>query len=271
MAKKAPAHHGGAWKVAYADFVTAMMALFMVLWISAQDEDILIATSEYFQKPFQTPMDATSGVLPFNSKKSSTSSGKESGADKKEDRNSDIQVTFLNSVAAEFYRLLQIDQDLESKPLDVQITSDGLRVILYDRTKRPIFNRDSAELTEWGNFVLQNLAWIVDRHKFLVTVDGHARITPTAKRPGFGSWELSAGRANAARDRLEHYAVDPALIDRITGFGETRPLDGEPPASEAHQRITLNLTLAGMKSPAKKEGTLVETPVAPAAKPIPTS
>ena len=65
MSKKG--HHGGAWKVAYADFVTAMMALFMVLWISAQDNKILIATSQYFQNPFHSPMEATSGILPFNS------------------------------------------------------------------------------------------------------------------------------------------------------------------------------------------------------------
>src|SRR3984893_14858648 len=59
-------HHGGAWKVAYADFVTAMMALFMVLWISAQDKEILIATSKYFQSPFKSPTDRSSGVLENN-------------------------------------------------------------------------------------------------------------------------------------------------------------------------------------------------------------
>src|SRR5689334_23513360 len=94
---------GGAWKVAYADFVTAMMALFMVLWISAQDKEILIATSEYFQNPFRSPMDATSGVLPFNNNKTANSSGSEKGSES--DRNKQIQMTFLNSVAADFYRL----------------------------------------------------------------------------------------------------------------------------------------------------------------------
>src|SRR3954470_1195145 len=99
MAKKpAAAHHGGAWKVAYADFVTAMMALFMVLWISAQDEKILIATSKYFQNPFRSPMSATSGVLPFNSNKTSQSSGKDSGSEKEQDRSKQITLTFLNSV-----------------------------------------------------------------------------------------------------------------------------------------------------------------------------
>src|SRR3954469_166906 len=98
--KKAQAHHGGAWKVAYADFVTAMMALFMVLWISAQDEKILIATSRYFQNPFHSAMSANSGVMPFNSNKSSKTSGREDGSEKEVERDKQIQLTFLNSVAA---------------------------------------------------------------------------------------------------------------------------------------------------------------------------
>ncbi len=87
---------GGAWKVAYADFVTAMMALFMVLWISAQDEKILIATSKYFQNPFTSPVNATNGVMPFNSSKSSQSQGKDQGSEKENDRPKQIQLTFLN-------------------------------------------------------------------------------------------------------------------------------------------------------------------------------
>ena len=76
MARKKPsAHHGGAWKVAYADFVTAMMALFMVLWICSQDKEILIATSRYFQSPFKSPLDAKSGLLQFDSNKPANSTG----------------------------------------------------------------------------------------------------------------------------------------------------------------------------------------------------
>src|SRR5215207_6919902 len=105
---------GGAWKVAYADFVTAMMALFMVLWISAQDKEILIATSEYFQNPFKSPMDASSGVMPFNSNKLSQNKGNGSGAEG-QDRNKQVQTTFLNSVAADFYRLLHLDESAETK------------------------------------------------------------------------------------------------------------------------------------------------------------
>lgn len=260
---------GGAWKVAYADFVTAMMALFMVLWISAQDKEILIATSQYFQNPFRSPMDATSGVLPFNNNKTSQSQGKEQGSEKEQDRNKQIQMTFLNSVAADFYRLLHLDQNLEGKPIDIQVTTDGLRVTLFDRAKHPLFNGNTAELTEWGTFVLQNMAWTIDRHRFNVTIDGHTRANLPRLRDNYGSWELSTDRALTARRVLEHYAVDPKLFERVTGYGDLRPLDGEPPDSESNQRITLSLTLTAKSR--FKENKLVDqpVPVAEAAKPTP--
>lgn len=259
MAKKAAAHHGGAWKVAYADFVTAMMALFMVLWISAQDEKILIATSRYFQNPFSSPMNATSGVLPFNSNKMTQSEGSESGSEKEADKSRQITMTFLNSVAADFHRLLHLDENFADKPIEIQVTSDGLRVTLYDRTRQPLFVDDTTEFTEWGKFVLQNMAWTIDRHKFQVTIDGHTRSHLQLKRENYTSWELSADRANAARRMIEHYAVDPKLIERINAYGDTKPLQGEAPDAQANQRVTLNLTLTAKNR--FKDATLVDKPV----------
>ena len=243
MAKKKEAHHGGAWKVAFADFMTAMMALFLVLWISAQDEKILIATSQYFQNPFNSPMDNTSGVMPFNSNKSTTSAGKDTGSEKEMDRNKQIEMTFLNSVAADFYRLLHLDQSMEDKPIDIQVTSDGLRVTLFDRAKRPLFVKDTTEFTEWGRYVMQSLAWTIERHKFRVSIDGHTSQTSAGKSPDYSAWELSADRANAARRSLVHYAIDEKTIERVTGYAGTRPLPGEKPDAEANERVTLSLTL----------------------------
>jgi chemotaxis protein MotB len=243
MAKKKEAHHGGAWKVAFADFMTAMMALFLVLWISAQDEKILIATSQYFQNPFNSPMDNTSGVMPFNSNKSTTSIGKDSGDAKEMDRNKQIEMTFLTSVAADFYRLLHLDQNLEDKPIDIQVTSDGLRVTLFDRAKRPIFVPDTTEFTEWGRYVMQSLAWMIERHHFRVSIDGHTSQHSHGKSPDYSAWELSADRANAARRSLVHYAIDEKTIERVTGYAATRPLPGEKPEAEANERVTLSLTL----------------------------
>jgi len=243
MAKKKEAHHGGAWKVAFADFMTAMMALFLVLWISAQDEKILIATSQYFQNPFNSPMDNTSGVMPFNSNKSTTSVGKDAGDAKEIDKKKQIEMTFLNSVAADFYRLLHLDQSLEDKPIDIQVTSDGLRVTLFDRAKRPLFVPDTTDFTEWGRYVMQSLAWTIERHHFRVSIDGHTSQHGPAKSPDYSAWELSADRANAARRSLVHYAIDEKTIERVTGYAATRPLPGETPDAEANERVTLSLTL----------------------------
>lgn len=255
---------GGAWKVAYADFVTAMMALFMVLWISAQEKEILISTSQYFQNPFRSPLEASSGVMPFNSNKTSQNSGKEYGNEKDApDRTKHIQMTFLNSVAADFYRLLHLDENLEAKPIDIQVTTDGLRVTLFDRAKRPLFVNESTQLTEWGSLVLQSLAWTIDRHQFKVTIDGHTRTAPIEDgaevRKDYSGWELSADRANAARRVLVHYAVEPKLIERVTGYSDTKPMADEPPESEAHQRVTLNLTLTAKNR--FKDNTLVDKAV----------
>lgn len=239
---------GGAWKVAYADFVTAMMALFMVLWISAQDKKILIATSRYFQNPFSSPMEDHSGIMPFNDANQESSSKQKndedaSGKEKPSNQDKQIQLSFLNSVAADFYRLLHLDQNLDQKPIDIQVTSDGLRVTVFDRAKRPVFVDDSTELTEWGRFVLQSLAWMIDRYHFRVTIDGHTRGERVLKNEDYSSWELSADRANAARRSLVLYAVEADQIERVTGYADTRPLEGEPVSSEANQRITLSLTL----------------------------
>jgi chemotaxis protein MotB len=233
---------GGAWKVAYADFVTAMMALFTVLWISAQDKEILIATSQYFQNPFLSPIDATSGVLPFNDIKASNSSGSEQGWEKAQDRTRQIQMTFLNTVAADFYRLLHLDENLEGKPIDIQVTTDGLRVTLFDRAKRPIFVQGTTELTEWGTFVMQNMAWTIERHSFNVTIDSHAGADVAGAKTNYSNWELSADRANAVRRTLVHYAVEPSQIELVADYANMRPIPGDNDP-ELQEPVTLNLTL----------------------------
>lgn len=236
----------GAWKVAYADFVTAMMALFMVLWISAQDRKILIATSRYFQNPFSSPMEERSGVMPFTKETTSSSKkeGDSSGKDAAADSDKQIQLSFLNSVAADFYRLLHLDQQWEDRPIDIQVTTDGLRITVFDRVKRPVFVDNTAEFTEWGSFMLQNLAWMIERHHFRVTIDGHTRAQLVLPDADYSAWELSSDRANAARRALVFYAVDAEQVERVSGYADTVPLDGEPPTSEANQRMTLSLRLS---------------------------
>jgi chemotaxis protein MotB len=270
------AGHGGAWKVAFADFMTALMALFLVLWISAQDKKILIATSKYFQSPFSSPMEDHSGIMPFNKQSDSSSSAKQnedaSGKEKPANKDKQIELSFLNSVAADFYRLLHLDQSLDQKPIDIQVTSDGLRLTLFDRAKQPIFKEDGAEFTDWGIHLLQSMAWLIDRHHFRVTIDGHTRDGLVLPREDYTAWELSSDRANAARRKLVYYAVEPELIERVTGYAATKPLSGEDPSAESNQRITLSLAL-GQKGrekikTAKSFPLPTELPPDPALKPV---
>lgn len=246
MARKKEAHHGGAWKVAYADFVTAMMALFMVLWICAQDKKILVATSQYFQSPFNAPVakNKSDGIMENNSSRPNKGNGNQddagSGASSSSPKEVDLQ--FLNSVAKDFYRLLNLDEDFAAKPIDIQVTSDGMRITLFDRARKPLFKDQTAEFTEWGNFMMQNLSWLIERHRFQVVIEGHAR-TGMVLPEGYTTWDLSSDRANAARRALTHYAVDEKRIDRVTGYATTRPVSDAPPDSDSNQRVTLSLSM----------------------------
>lgn len=274
------AGHGGAWKVAFADFMTALMALFLVLWISAQDEKILIATSKYFQNPFSSPMQDHSGVMPYNKQgdNSSSSSRKDdTGTGQPSNKDKELELSFLNSVAADFYRLLHLDQTLDQRPIDIQVTSDGLRITLFDRASQPLFLEDSAEFTDWGLHLVQSLAWLIDRHHFRVTIDGHTREGLVLPREEYSAWELSSDRANAARRKLVLYAVEADLIDRVTGFADTRPLPKEDPKAEANQRVTISLALnRSAKDKLKAAPPLADRPgdkplVAPGLKPVAAS
>lgn len=235
MAKKANAHHGGAWKVAYADFVTAMMALFMVLWITSQDKEILLATSQYFKHPFAALPERALGVL-----------RKDGGTQKTEKYTrtpSIANLAFLNALSKELNRALKINDISEETPVDLEVTSDGLKVTLFDRNSKPLFEKNTAIFTAWGRFAIQNLAWLIERHHLRVVIDGHAPSGFVLPNKDYGVWELTADRANAARRLLQLYAVSALSIDRVVGYADTKPLPNAHPNSEANQRITVSLTV----------------------------
>lgn len=261
---------GGAWKVAFADFMTAMMAFFLVMWLTSQDKEILIATSQYFQSPFKSPLQAKAGLLNFDSKSVTKSGGegkkKDSASGASTSSATAMDLQFLNSVAKEMYKMLNLDDALADKPLDVQVTSDGLKVTLYDRGKQPFFESGTAKFTKWGDFVMQSLAWTVERNKFNIVIEGHTRSGLVLPNPDYGAWELSADRANSARRALVKYAVDPAQIERVTGYANTRPVPLTPPDSETNQRVSMSLRI-GRKPGEKSNFASQPLPTAKAAAP----
>lgn len=231
-------HHGGAWKVAYADFVTAMMALFMVLWICSQSEEIVEATSAYFQNPM--------GAFSALENSQVIRSGAEEDRNKKKqeevDADSSIQLQYLKKVADEFYRKLNLDPMDEDNAIDIIVTTDGLRIIVYDRPKQPLFISRTALLTDWGVFVMQNLSWLIDRYPMKVRIDGHMAYN-TDWDTLYGPWEMTTERANATRRALVNFALDPSKINSISGHGDTQLLPEVHPDSEKNQRIELSLLI----------------------------
>lgn len=240
MSKKKGGHHGGAWKVAYADFVTAMMALFLVLWIVSQDDEILVFTSEYFRNPFNAPLEQSTGILP----KDTNDTAAFEQQDDREAMNL-VDIALLNSLARDIFRLLDVREDeLEPSSVDIKVATDGMHITLFHKPSFPLFNGQSAELTEWGDFVLQNLAWVVERHSFRVRIDAHTYYSDAdLGSENYSLWELTADQANAARRSLVHYAVDPTMVERVTGFADTVPLKGEPAESEKNQRLEISFVV----------------------------
>ncbi len=228
--------HGGAWKVAYADFVTAMMALFMVLWICSQDKEIMLETARYFQSPFNSPLRQTYGVMEDGSPSYQNDSGQGTSI---------VDMAFLHKVAAEFTRLLNVDEQTSNRPIDIHVTSDGLRITLYDRSKQPLFKENSNELTDWGDLTVQNLSWIMDRYDMKVRIDAFtSAVVEDAPAPfeGYDPFDLTALRANAVQKALRKYGLSRP-IDRVTGFGDNHPLDTASPYSESNQRVELSLVI----------------------------
>ncbi|HCJ12048.1 MAG: hypothetical protein A2Y14_02055 [Verrucomicrobia bacterium GWF2_51_19] len=237
--KKHSEHHGGAWKVAYADFVTAMMALFMVLWISAQAPEIVLATAEYFRNPFSAISGKFSGIVgnDLAQSKSTTGGGGNATA------SAAVDMAFFKSLAKGLSEAFNMKEDEVDKPVDIIVTSDGIRVLLYNKPKHPLFEKDALQLTDWGDFVMQNIAWLIERHEMSVRIDGYGFRKPDAKdfvrnlqaapADQNGPWDLALGRANIIRSSLVYYGLTAGKIKKIVGYVETLK-EGE---SDDQQRV----------------------------------
>ncbi|HEY6227919.1 MAG TPA: flagellar motor protein MotB, partial [Verrucomicrobiae bacterium] len=156
MAKKRHGHHGGAWKVAYADFVTAMMALFLVLWLSSQDEKIKEAVERSFRNPFNSVTKESTGIIP----------NKDTQAVKSKDGNFDsasaVELNMLRRLAEEVVKTLQ-DSNPNEDAVKVEPIPDGVRISIFDKAQEPVFKTDTAEFTDFGRWVVSTLAWQVAR------------------------------------------------------------------------------------------------------------
>lgn len=215
---------GGAWKVAYADFVTAMMALFMVLWILGSEQELLDQMQEYFRNP-PAPWDRAANKYMVES---GSFEGLSETLEAEESFFNAAQASVLKAIRDSFVKLIEQSRMEREPPLDISLVGDELRLIMYNRDDMSLFKGDTTALTEWGEFMIMNIAWLLTQYELQVTIESSVDSSYRVKKPSYGPFELTTDRSNKVRRSLEHFAKGGVTVKRVVGFGSARPLkDGE--------------------------------------------
>ena len=273
IVKGGHAHHGGAWKVAYADFVTAMMAFFLLLWLlNAVSQDQLEGISSYFAPV--SVSESTSGaggvlggttMAPEGAMQSTTSASTVTmdlppprAGQGPQDEDSDEEVSEDEAERAlrekeeeqfkeaeeEIQEALKVLPELEQlvKSLKIDSTPEGLRIQIIDQEGLAMFPRGSSEMFEHTKKALGLVAKVIEKMPQDVSITGHTDATKFAGgRHSYTNWELSADRANASRRALIEFGLNPDRLSRIVGAAEQEPYVSDDPDSPSNRRIAIVL------------------------------
>ncbi|MFV2057476.1 MAG: flagellar motor protein MotB [Thiohalomonadales bacterium] len=256
IVKAAHGHHGGAWKVAFADFVTAMMAFFLLLWLmGSTTEGEKKAISDYFENPsaVQGPGGASTSMIKLGGEGQEVKSGKSDQDRNFEDSNpssSDSEITEQDK-KKDAKRLEALKLDLEkaisdSKALNLfkdqlllDITAEGLRIQIVDKKNRPMFSSGSSSLKPYTLEILKEIAVLIAKVPNKISLTGHTDATPFRSFNGDTNWELSADRANASRRALVMGGVPASKVAKVVGLASTVLFDKKNPNNSINRRISL--------------------------------
>jgi len=253
-------HHGGAWKIAYADFVTAMMAFFLLMWLlGSTTKGDLNGIADYFQTPLKVAMAGGGGSGDSSSilKGGGTDLTRSNG----QVRNGDMPLTkkTINFQAAkaemarqESIELSQIKQKVEAmidskellkayrNQILIDITTEGLRIQLVDAQNRPMFDLGRAALKDYTRELLRAIGTVLNDVNYKISLAGHTDAAPYASgERGYSNWELSADRANASRRELIAAGMDDKKIVRVVGLASSTLFNASDPFSPSNRRISI--------------------------------
>ena len=252
--------HGGAWKVAYADFVTAMMAFFLLMWLlGSTTSGDLKGIAEYFQTPLKVSLSGGSGsgdatsILQAGGEDLTRSVGQVKRGDVESKKTSlNVMAAKIEYERAEKEKLsglkdqisAMIENDSKLKQFKNQllldITDEGLRIQIVDEKNRPMFASSSAELQPYSREILRQIGKALNGVDNKVSLSGHTDATPyPGGEKGFGNWELSANRANSSRRELVAGGMDDAKVIRVVGLAAALPFDTSDPFSAINRRISI--------------------------------
>ncbi len=252
--------HGGAWKIAYADFVTAMMAFFLLMWLlgSTTDGDKK-GIADYFQSPLKIAMAGGSGsgdsnsVLKGGGESLTSTVGQVKKGDVEAQRNTiNLHKLKAEQVRAEIARLEDLKQEIQQKlqsneklkevssQIRLDMTRDGLRIQIVDDQNRPMFASGSAVIAPYMKELLHEIGAVLTEVPNRLTLEGHtdAQPFPGGDR-GYSNWELSADRANASRRELIVGGLADDRVLRVQGLASSQPFDEKDPLAPTNRRISI--------------------------------
>lgn len=263
--KVAGGHHGGAWKIAYADFVTAMMAFFLLMWLlgSTASGD-LKGIADFFLNPLKVGMSGGSGagdatsILKGGGKDLTSSSGqvkdgevqstkktptlREAKAEQLRKEFEQREKATLNELKQNIERLIDSNSMLRQfkNQLLIDVTPEGLRIQIIDEKNRPMFDTSSAELKPYSKVILREIGKALNAVPNKVSFSGHTDAAQFGGgEKGFSNWELSANRANASRREMIAGGMDENKVMRVVGLSSTVLFDKNDPLSSANRRINI--------------------------------
>jgi len=214
-------HHGGAWKVAYADFVTAMMALFIVLWLLNSSKEIQVAVGGYFKDPTGTAKKVGSNMVGTG-------------------ENFTLKRDDMSKLKDQLQQAMKQMSDFEKlkSHIEMTVTSEGLRIELSESANGTFFDSGSAKLKGDGNEMLITLAQELGKLPNKLSIEGHTDSQPYSSST-YGNWELSSDRANAARRDMQAHGIGLSQVTQVRGFADQRLRKPDAPLDPANRRISL--------------------------------
>ena len=257
------AAHGGAWKIAYADFVTAMMAFFLLMWLlgsTAKGE--LQGISDYFSSPLKVAMAGgdgsgnSSSVIPGGGNDLSKVHGqvRRSDSDSEKARRQSIDTARVERAKQDAQRIktlqAKIDALITENPrlneyksqIRIDVTPDGLQIQIVDDQNRPMFDSGSAMVKPYMRDILREIGAALNGVENRVSLAGHTDAVPYSNSDrGYSNWELSSDRANATRRELVAAGMPDAKLGRVVGLAASDLLEPDNPRSAANRRITITV------------------------------
>lgn len=215
-------HHGGAWKVAYADFVTAMMALFIVLWLLNSSKQVQVAIGGYFKDPTGTSKKVGSNL---------TGSGESFSLTKD-------NMPLLKEELTKAVRQITNFEKFKNQ-IEMTVTSEGLRIELMETESGTFFNSGSTIPSANGTELLKMLAQELGKLPNKISIEGHTDSKPYVGKGDYGNWELSADRANAARRLMQKSGLEDRQVIQVRGYADEKLRKPAAPLDPSNRRISV--------------------------------